>query len=578
VKRLASILAVLGLLAVLARAQGGEETYERVELRVGIAVSDGRVLVDRGASDGVQVGDLVVLQPRGAAAARGLVVQVDERSAIVELTDFLGVPPEGTRGIVFLPSSRFAPPPTPPPAEGGGAGAGGGTEPEGEGGGSAEAAPAEPSAADRWRNQDEAWREGMPLLARVRPERPEERNPRWSGRWYTRADFRSTFDDGRSDSFLRTGADFVFENPFLRGGALHFDGEINHRTTNLDDQGDESIAYGRLDRLSYRIGGHRFAQDRLEVGRFLQTGMPEFGVLDGAEWIRRQVNGHSWGASMGFLPQPNPTMSTGDDFQIAAHYRWIADQSELLSFAGGLQKTFHNGAADRDLLVAKLDYLPQEGWDFRGTTWVDFYGDGDDEKGTGIDLTQARFSTGRRFENGDRLDVTFRHLRFPDIERNEFRPIVDDELADRRYERLSVGGWHWLGGRDRFHGEVGLWNDQDETGGDFEAGIDFKDLFTKRSQTDCVLFGTHGRFETVAGVRFLFTKYTDDGLWEGFYEVADHRQQGFSSDRDDIFQHRTRVSRTLRTAAGWDLSAYGQAILWDDETDWSIGLYLQKSF
>src|SRR5215813_259492 len=57
---------------------------------------------------------------------------------------------------------------------------------------------------------------------------------------------------------------------------------------------------GVLYRLSYSIGGDRFAPDRIEVGRFLQYGMPEFGVLDGVEWDRRLAGGDSFGASVGF--------------------------------------------------------------------------------------------------------------------------------------------------------------------------------------------------------------------------------------------------------------------------------------
>ena len=84
------------------------------------------------------------------------------------------------------------------------------------------------------------------------------------------------------------------------------------------------------------------------------------------------MSGHRVGASVGFMPEPNAQFESGKDFQVAAFYRWVADATERLSAAAAVQKTWHNGATDRDLLITNLHYVPLEGWTFHGTTWVDF--------------------------------------------------------------------------------------------------------------------------------------------------------------------------------------------------------------
>ena len=88
---------------------------------------------------------------------------------------------------------------------------------------------------------------------------------------------------------------------------LHFDGEVDW----LTEQNDESGLDLLVRRLSYAWGGTRFTAQRWEGGRFLQHGMPEFGVLDGIEWTRRRENGHRYGVSVGFLPEPDDGTDPG---------------------------------------------------------------------------------------------------------------------------------------------------------------------------------------------------------------------------------------------------------------------------
>ena len=589
-KQLFVALAFWLLMTGAAQAQT-DEGYEEIPLRISGSGAGGSVLVDRGRRDGLEIGDRVLFRPRSGTERRGTVLRVDGRSAVVELLGRGPAPRLGTRGVALVPSSRFEDEPVPPAPTGNdppATGAGDPPETQGtaagpeDGAGSESTDPADPRSSGReapvYEEQDEDWREGMPLLAQVRALRPESRNPSVTGRMYVVGDQTYSTQDDRHDLFYRAGTDVDYLNPFGRGGRLSLDAEVNYRVTDVPGQVDESDGRLRLDRVSYAWGGTRFAPERWEVGRFLQSGMPEFGVLDGVEWVRRRENGHRYGASVGFMPVPDPDFESGHDFQVAGFYHWVSDESERLSVTGGFQKTFHNSNADRDLFVAKFRYLPVRGWDLQGQAWVDYYSSGDDAKNATFEVTQAQLYASRRFENGNGMDVSFRRLRFPDIDRFEFLPLLDDELQDNHYDRLAVSGWAWTGEDTRVRAELGGFNDEDGFGGDVELGLETTDLFQEQSRSHIAVFATAGQFENLVGTRLGYGRYLENGRWDVFYEFGAHHLEGFSSNFDDLNQHRLRASRDFRFGAGWNLALYAEGRAWDEELSGSLGFYLQKSF
>ncbi len=567
------ILVLLLVVCVTLPAHAQEETHERVDLRVISASPTGTVGIDRGASDGVEVGDRVIFRPRQGGVYEGTIARLNERSAEVELVDKAFVPEPGTRGEVLVPRSRLAEraaqegePPEPEPE------AGPEVEPE-----AVVEAEDEPPEHPPWENQDEEWTEDMPLLAKVRALRPEDRAPLFVGRVYFIADQTFTTDEGRSDGFYRAGTDLEVENPFGLGGGFRFDGEANYRYVDVPDFDDDDDARLRLDRLSYFWGGTRYENDRLEFGRFLHYGVPEFGVVDGIEWVRRRANGHRYGASVGYLLEPDADYDTGEDFQMSAWYEWVSNAQDEIHVTTGFQKTLHNGASDRDLLVVKAEYLPPSDWDAYATAWIDFYGSGDNAK-SGTEITQALATVRRRWADAS-ANLTFRRIRFPELENPGFLvPVTPQELADARYDRLSLSGWKELENGNRLHGQIAGWDDEDDSGGDVDFGIEVEDLYLDRSIADFTLFATRGQFSFSAGGRASYGRYVDGGRWDLSYSIVDHHNDGFAHDNDDVFQHNLRASRSFYTASGWDVSIDAETNFYDgEEAAFSVGLYVQKS-
>jgi hypothetical protein len=342
--------------------------------------------------------------------------------------------------------------------------------------------------------------------------------------------------------------------------------------------GTESDSLARLDRASYYRGGTRFDPSRWELGRFIQYGMPEFGLVDGFEWTKRRKNNHRYGVSIGYMPDPYPQVEQWEDFQLAAFYSWAVDGSERFTVDGGYQKTWHKGSADRDLFVAKIEYLPLTGWDFQGAAWIDYYRNDDPFKDEGLDLTWARASAGKVWESGNGLTFTYRHGSFPDIERSEVLPEPSaGELAESYNDRLAASGWRWLGDNRRMHSEVGVWNDEVDFGGDADLGVEVINI-GRDNTADLTAFGTAGRYEWLLGGRFTYGELLSNGRWDAMYELGFHHRYGFSFDRDDIWQHRFRMTRDLEILGDWNLHLSGDILLWDTDGAFTLGFYLQRMF
>jgi hypothetical protein len=472
------------------------------------------------------------------------------------------VPAPGTRGKVQLPRSRGAGAPAARPHLR--------PAPRREG---AEGALPPPVFA----NHDDDWQAGEPLLARVRPVRPEEREPSLHGRSYAIFDATHASEGDRSDVFARLGTELVVENPFHHGGRLQADAEWNWRRVDVQDNDDEEGVQFRVERLSYATGGTRFEPEGLEVGRFLHEIMPEFGVLDGVQWTARTASGSRYGASVGFLPEPDEEFESGSDFQFAGFYRWVADESEELSASAGYQKTFHDGAADRDLFVTSLQRLPRDGWTFFGTLWLDAYTAGDDQKGTLFGLTQAYLSTGKRWASGSSLDLVYTHLEFPEMQRDEFLPVTDDQLADDHNERVSLASGLQLNDAVCLRTAVGAWVDQDDRGGDAELGFALHDFVFPGAFAEVAAFATRGSFLAELGARgSVGTATAGGGRLALDYEFTQNRLDGFSSANDDLPEHRLRLHGD-HAWNSWNVSWRLEALVYDDENALTLGLYLQRT-
>ncbi len=577
----ATTMSLMAPITAAAPLRAQSDANEEVNARVTKVLKGTGIVIDRGTRDGLRVGDRVVFTERGGSQQFGTIMELEDRVATIRPENVRFLPAPGTRATITVPTSRFEGPPV---AQGGKVPIPLPKDPEAPSTAPTQGAKGEEGADGRWSRPDDGFTMEMPLLAEVNAVPPSRRAPKLTGRTYFSLDHILDSEDDRGDSFGRLGSSLYGDNLFGLGGTFHFDGELNARNTDFPDQEDDSDTDFRLDRLSYTLGGNRHDWNRLQFGRFLQSDMSEFGVLDGVAWSTRTDRGDSFGGSLGFLPEPDQDQESFEDLQVAAWYRWVADEREILSLTGGFQKTWHNGSTDRDLVVLKTQYIPVEGWNVFGSAWVDIYGSEDDAKGSGPELTYMLVDARRRFDNGLILDLDYRHQEYPELRRSEFPvtglPQIEDAHVDRFGGTLSK--WTQGGAKERLakrlYIRTGGWVDEDDSGGDAEVGVDLFDLFWDDGRLDLAVFGSEAKFSSMIGARVRYGRSGPKRSWSVQYEIRQNDVTGFENDTDDLYQHRARGSYEFFRASGLSASVTGEAQFQDREDQFFLGLFLQRSF
>lgn len=542
--------------AVVAQGEG----LDQLELRVSSLRPNGQCIVDRGKRDLVQSGDRVMLAPRNGQIVPGRVVEVEERTALVELIDPQSQVPVGTRGHVLLPKGRrpvpvAAPteePPAPPPAT---------TPPKKRARRAGEVVP------------DDEWEPGMPLLGMKRPPRPDERRATLNGRLYTSANLVRTLDSW-SNSFLTSGADFDVGNIDGKGGVLRFHGAFNASTETSERSGSDL----RLFEFNYERGGTRQEPWRWQVGRFLHRDMPEFGILDGGEIGYRQEDGDRFGASIGWLPELDEDMESFADLQLAAWHVWNQDVAERVSFALGYQKSWHRFENDRDLVVLKGRYLPLEGWDLQGAVWIDFYTGRDNLKNKTVEVTRANLFASRRWVDQGGLEFFYDHEEYPEQIRRELpQRIQPQTLIDAHADRVSLQAFVWSG-KTRWFTRLTGWVDEQRSGGAVDAGVETGSPFEDKGRLTLAAFQVQGLATNQIGLRVQHGGSCRGGRLDLLYELGFVHHESFPNNRDDLLQHRLGGLWTTDLGAGWNATFYGDGTFWDSERSFGLGFYLQKNF
>ena len=542
------------------------------------AVSGDSVYLDQGRDAGLAPGDAVRLLPLDGTTMVATVRAVSRTSAQAELTPGHGEVEIGTEGEVLVPRARLERP-------GGEARSDQATtdDPGTTQDGSTRVTPPDdgPAPTERphpaWEHPPVEWDGDMPLLAPIESRTPEERDPRFRGRLHTQFDStRDRAGDERTYFGWRTGIDLAMDNPFRRAGVLDLDIELSQRRTDVHDGQDESDSILRLDRLSYRRGGIRGRPDRFEVGRFLQREFPGFGVIDGMEYGHRFSSGSRLGASLGFLPSRTDQMATGDDLQAAVFYRYVADEAETFALGGGVQKTWHNGAADRDLFVGELDYRPHPRLSAHATAWVDYYTSGDDAKSSGFELTQLLFNGRYRFVSGDAVSIFATRVKWPQLLRDDFSDTVLDRLSDFGVTRVGVRGEHRFSRHVRLDGRLGTWTDQDDSGGDAGVRLALRDLLYDQGEVSLDVHQQSGKFSSGLGFRLRADRRFDHGALRASWDTTNFSQEGATGPQADLRHHTLRAGYDWSFGRRWDLSLYLEQRFGDEQDSQAVGFYLQK--
>jgi hypothetical protein len=493
-RRVLAVLLWLYFAPALLRAQ----ELQRVPVRVTF-VAGGQAYIDRGREAGIQVGDTVVLNPPGLPPVRTRVVSVAATSARLDIPALPAALAIGTTGEAQLPAGRVAP----------------STQPASQAG---RPVPEHPP----WTQPIDPREREHPLLAPAFGRGPEERPIRIDGRVYARSVL--TQDDG-ADRDARyfvgnLGTDFEVENLLGDGGRLQFDGEVASRESRVPGVIDEDETDAWINRFSYRTGGNRHDRHTLELGRFQQGLVPELGVVDGIEasWLTAGLG--TLGVSGGFFPEPFPEGGTTDDLQLAVVHKLSFDEHQRITSSLALQKTWHDGAPDRDLLLWIFEARPSDRFWFHAATWIDFYTSSDVIKSSGLELTEQRTQLGftPRPETGASLG--FSYQRWPELKRREFAALPPDLIRDGHVVRGDLSLWNEWSKCWRTDLRGYLWEDQDSNGLGGDLRLTARELLDRDHEASLDLFYSEGSFLEGPGFRLASRHRVGSSYLSATYELG----------------------------------------------------------
>lgn len=586
-------LAGLGLPVWAESGETPEPATVRVEVHV-TSLTTGEVWLDAGREEGLEPGDRVRLEPLGAATVEAVVLSVSSNGARARLEGPADKVDVGTPGTARVPARRLereSPPAQPAPASSTGAQPGAAPAPDAptgpivpvpptSSGAPAASGPTQDGAQHpQWSAPPEEWTGEMPLLAPpqvVAQDEPADKEVEWRG--YAFVDAQGTWDDGRDYYLARTGVDLEAENLLGHGGRLQIDIEAYARGASLTGASDDSESRVRVDRLSYLWGGDRDSPMSIEGGRFLQQMMPEFGVIDGFEWTQRLSAHDRVGASVGFLPDWSPEMSTGDDVEVSAAWHHLVGENDQLETALGFQKTWHKGTADRDLAVGTVSWRPDPTWSVYGSAWVDFYGSNETVKSAGAELTQANLNVSKRFGSVGGLSFFGTRMLFPDLLRYEYEPVEPTTLDDFENTRYGLSAWREIAKKVRLSGRASFWMDDTDSGVTGEVRLGVRDRILSRGLVELALFGGDGKYGKVKGARLGVSRSFDAGTWLVSLESALNEQSDFTGAQAELWQHTARVSYDRDLGEHWDLSLWGDQRFGDEQQATTAGFTLRRRF
>lgn len=554
--RSAMLCICCGLFASPALAQA----VQRVAVEV-TAVSGNSVYVSQGRAAHIEPGDTLVLFPPGAEPVQARIQSVSRTSARGELPEGAAAVGPGVPGEVLVPEQRFN------------AKAGDGAPP-------AEPPSAQPREHPPWTQPLGDWQDDKPLLAPAFGQGAAARPTRIGGRVFTQA--LHTWDGGIDDRrylFGRLGTDLRIDNPFHEGGRLRLAGELTRRESHADD--DDVSSRGRLDRASYAWGDEALAPVRVEAGRFMPSEFPELGLIDGLEAHLPVANGASrLGASIGAFPEPFPSRATGDDTQASLFYRFRSDDEDERYVAGvALQKTWHRGTADRDLLFADLSLRPVDALSIYSSAWVDYYGSGDSIKAHGLQLTEFHLHGSYRLTDDHGFGVHTSQIRWPELKRAEFRALPADQIRDNRNSRAGVNAWHRFGDHVRLDERFDVWQDQDQDGLSANVRLSLREVLYARGDVSADLFRADGAFSDGFGLRLAAARAFDGGNYGrlGFEWSRFDQDQFNAPDRDlDLMAITSQID--LRLAPSVDLTLNADYRFGDGQNAFTLGFFSQVRF
>ncbi|MCA8977664.1 MAG: hypothetical protein KDC98_23265 [Planctomycetes bacterium] len=551
-RRLAPLLAA-GLGLGVATAQ--ERT---VQVKV-VSASVDSVYFDHGRDLGLEVGTIVKLLPPGMASLDVEIRSVSNTSARAELPPGMPTPPVGTPGEARVVRNEAEPTPSPTPPS--------------------RPLPGQAPEHPPWSRQEPKRQADQPLLVPTFGQRPEDRPATLDGRIFGSGQWNRDMGSNRTSDYAlaRLGVRADATNYFGTAERIRFAGEYDSRRLMLPDAPDHSDDTVRLDLLSVAFGNEQWAPTGVEVGRFYSQYLPEIGLVDGVEVVRRFEGGMRAGGGIGSYPRPFPARDTGEDMGAHAFFDYVSDPRRTTAAAVGLQKTWHKGAPDRDLLLLRIENRPFDHVTLFGNAKVDIYTGGDDIKGSGLELTEAMTSA-RYDARAAGTGLTYSHFAWPELKRAEYQNLPLELVQNGSVDRASWQGWMRPHDLVRLGLRADTWRDQDQNGTSYTIDGSLRDALGAGSWLSLSVFRSEGGYSSGPGARADFRAPLYAGSWRLGYRWHRYEVTNLVSGNEAYTRQSAQVGMTMPISNSGSLDASLERWFGEREDAWSLGLYVQWRF
>ncbi len=518
------------------------------------SVAERSVYLDHGRDVGLSVGTFVRLFPPGLAPFEVEIRSISNTSARAELPPGFAAPPTGTPGEANVTEVTQVTTPV---------------------------APVSPSAPEHppWTRQEGARGADQPLLVPTFGEHPNQRPPRLDGRLFASTQW--SRDDGGDRSsdyyYTRLGVRADATNYLGTGERVRFAGEIDDRRVSLPDAPDDNEQNARLDLLSVAFGTESWAPTGIEAGRFYSQFLPEIGLVDGVEVVRRYEGGIRFGAGFGAYPLPFPARDTGDDLGVHAFFDYAADARRSFATTIGVQKTWHRGTADRDLVLLRVEGRPSDSLSLYGSAKIDVYTGSDSIKGSGVEVTEA-YGAVRLDGSSVGTGLTASHFTWPELLREEYQNLPVELVTDGKVDRLAWNGWWRVSDAMRLAARTDIWRDQDRDGTSWGLDGDLYDVFGPRSSLSLSLFGSDGGYSQGPGLRLGLRAPLGAGAWRAGYRWHRYELTSLVTGPESYTRESIELGVSVPLGLDGDLDCALEHWFGDDEDAWALNLYLQWRF
>ena len=530
---------------------------ERVEVRVTF-VSGNAVYLDKGADDGIQVGDLLEITLSDGATIEGRVDRVATHTCRARLASTARPPAVNANGLVVLATTKIDTPKAEPELK-------------------------RPTVEHPpWESRDGKLPDGTPLLAPSTYQRPSDRPLRISGRAYL--DLLADFDrgHGRDTTYTssRVGTDITAENPFDLGGTLRFAGTLSRRESDFGDGVSEVASDLRLDRLSYRWGGGFDGALELQFGRFVPRDMSDFGLIDGVAASVKTGRHTRLGIGLGALPEPFPDRQSFRDLSSALTWRWTESEKERLMAQIGAQQTWHEGERDRQLVTTRVAYRPTNSLHLTGTARIDHYDGSETIKQPGFELTEARLRGRWTYQPGHGIGAAYSRTRRPELLRNEFVFVNADVLENDLRERVELSLFNKLSTHLRLDARVSQWSDAENDGINGSVTLRADDVLNSGVQVAVTALRSEGVYSDGSTGRLTVSSALGAAYWSLSYEQRrqEYASTVFGAVQGDLVEHALELNLDYRLDSHWTLSLSGSHRFGDDLDASGLGLLVQYRF